>query len=118
MKIENVFIKNINCEITFYIGQNKLENFEILDMEEIDENDLWFHAKEESSCHVIAKIPTHITNKNKKYIIKIGAVLCKNNTNKLKNIQKLHIIYTQIRYVEKTNIIGCVNITNEKYIII
>lgn len=119
MKIENIFVKNLNCEITFYIGQNKVENFELLDMEEINDSDLWFHAKDESSCHVIAKIPEDIiiNNKNyKKYIIKIGALLCKKYTNKLKNVKNVNIIYTQIKYVEKTNIMGCVNIKNEKCI--
>lgn len=121
MEILNIYIQNLHCEIPFYIGQNKIENFELLDMEEIDETDLWFHAKDESSCHVIAKIPEDIIKdyKNyKKYIIKIGALLCKKYTNKLKNVKNVNIIYTQIKYVEKTNIIGCVNIKNEKCIII
>lgn len=122
MKTENIYIQNLHCEIPFYIGQNKIENFELLDMEEINDSDLWFHAKDKSSCHVIAKIPEDIitNNKNykkdKKYIIKIGALLCKKYTNKLKNMKNVNIIYTQIKYVEKTNIMGCVNIKNEKCI--
>jgi predicted ribosome quality control (RQC) complex YloA/Tae2 family protein len=121
MKTENIFIQNLHCEISFYIGQNKVENYKLLDIEELDDTDLWFHAKDESSCHVIAKIPEYTKNtknykKDKKYIIKMGALLCKKYTNKLKNIKKVNIIYTQIKYIEKTNIMGCVNIKNEKCI--
>lgn len=116
MKTENIFLQGLNRVITFYIGQHKNENFDVIDKGEPD--DLWFHANEISSCHIVANIPTDITNKQIKYIIKAGALLCKKYTNKLNNLSNVEIIYTQIKYIEKTQYSGCVKIINEKKIII
>ena len=116
MKTEVLFLEGLNREITFYIGRNKNENFDVIDKGL--EHDLWFHANELSSCHVVAIIPEDLSNKQKKYIIKMGAILCKKYTNKLRNQQKVQILYTEIKNIEKTNIIGCVEIKNKKIIII
>ena len=80
MKTEVLFLQGLNREITFYIGQNKNENFDVIDKG--THNDLWFHANEISSCHVVASIPEDIKNKERKYIIKAGGLLCKKYTNK------------------------------------
>lgn len=116
MKTEILFIQGLNREITFYIGQHQNENFDVIDKGEPD--DLWFHANGVSSCHVIANIPEDISHKEMKYIIKTGAILCKRYTNKLKKISNIEIIYTQIKNIEKTQYLGCVNIINEKKIVI
>jgi predicted ribosome quality control (RQC) complex YloA/Tae2 family protein len=116
MKTEVITIQSINKEVTFYIGQNKHEHFDIIDAASPD--DLWFHIKDTSSCHVVAIMPTDLTNKEKKYIIKAGAVLCKKYTNKCKGMIDVEIIYTEIKNLEKTKYIGCVKITNEKMITI
>lgn len=116
MKTENLFLQGLNREITFYIGQNKNENFDVIDKGEPD--DLWFHANQISSCHVVAIIPKDITHKEIKYIIKAGALLCKKYTNKLKSSTDIEIIYTEIKNIEKTQYIGCVKIVNQKKIII
>ena len=116
MKTEILFLQGLNREITFYIGQNKNENFDVIDKGEPD--DLWFHANEISSCHVIAIVPKDISNKERKYIIKAGALLCKKYTNKLRTLTGIEIIYTEIKNIEKTQYIGCVKIVNQKKIII
>ena len=116
MKIENLFLQGLNREITFYIGQNKNENFDVIDKGESD--DLWFHANEVSSCHVVANIPKDISQKEIKYIIKAGAMLCKRYTNKLKSLLDVEIIYTQIKNIEKTQYSGCVKVINQKKIVI
>lgn len=116
MKTEVIFLQGLNREITFYVGENKNENFDVIDKGEAD--DLWFHASEISSCHIVAIIPKDIGNKEKKYIIKAGALLCKKYTNKLKRLKTIEIIYTQIRNIEKTEYLGCVNVKNQKNIII
>ena len=116
MKIETLFIQGLNREITFYIGRNKNENFEVID--EGTPNDLWFHANEVSSCHIVANVPIDITSKEKKYIIKTGAILCKKYTNKLKTSNNVEVIYTEIKNVEKTQYSGCVKIKNSKTIIV
>ena len=110
MKTEILFLQGLNREITFYIGQNSNENFDVIDKGKDD--DLWFHANNISSCHVVADIPYDISKKDIKYIIRAGSMLCKNNTNKLKNLRNIEIIYTQIKNIEKTNIPGCVVIIN------
>lgn len=115
MKTENIFIQALKREISFYIGKNQSENFKVIDMG--SEDDLWFHAKDESSCHVVCEIPDDIDKKELKYIIKTGALLCKNNTNKLKSITNVPIIYTQIKNIEKTNIAGCVITKNTKTVV-
>lgn len=106
MRTENIFIQALKREIVFYIGKNQNENFDVIDMATND--DLWFHAKDESSCHIVCEIPNDLNKKELQYIIKVGALLCKNNTNKLKNIPKVAIIYTQIKNVTKTTVEGCV----------
>ncbi len=52
------------------------------------------------------------------YIVKAGALLCKNNTNKLKSQKNVEFVYTKIKNIEKTHIPGRVNISNEKKIIV
>lgn len=106
MKTENIFIKGLNREITFYIGQNQSENFDVIDKGNAD--DLWFHANETSSCHVVAIIPNDIKKKDMKHIVKMGALLCKMNTSKLKSLNHVEITYTHLKHIEKTDVPGCV----------
>lgn len=116
MKTEILFLQGLNREITFYVGRHKNENFDVIDKGEPD--DLWFHANEISSCHVVASIPKDIKHTEMKYIIKAGALLCKKYTNKLKILSDAEIIYTEVRNVEKTKYIGCVKIVNQRKIIV
>ena len=116
MKTEILFLQGLNREITFYVGQNKHENFDVIDKGQPD--DLWFHSNDMSSCHVIANVPDDLSNKQKKYVIKAGALLCKKYTNKLKNLNNVEIIYTKIKNVTKTKTPGCVTTQNTKTIII
>lgn len=114
MKKEVLFLQGLNREITFHIGQNKNEIFDVIDKG--DPDDLWFHANEISSCHVVANIPSDISDKDRKYIIKAGALLCKKYTNKIKSLNDIEVVYTKIKYIEKTQYIGCVKIINQKII--
>lgn len=116
MKTEILYLQGLNKVITFYIGKNQNENFEVINKGNL--NDLWFHANDISSCHVIASVPDNINKKDIRYIIKAGALLCKKNTNKLKNIKNVKITYTTVNNIELTNVEGKVNIKNEKIITI
>lgn len=116
MKTKVLFVQGLNREITFYIGENQNENFDVIDLGNPD--DLWFHVNKMSSCHVVAILPEDIEKKDLRYIIKIGAMLCKSNTNKLKSLNNTEIIYAKIKHVVKTLIPGCVEILNGKTIII
>ena len=106
MKTEIVFINALKREITFYIGKNQNENFDVIDKG--CENDLWFHAADVSSCHVVCQVPPDINKKELRYIITTGALICKNNTNKLKTMKNVNILYTKMANVSKTNVPGCV----------
>ena len=112
MKTETIFIKPIQRDVTFYIGKNQEENFEVIDKGA--EHDLWFHAKNVSSCHVVCEVPDDIEKKELRYIITAGALLCKNNTNKLRGLSNVEITYTQIKNITKTKIAGCVETQNAK----
>lgn len=116
MKTENLFIQGLNKVIAFHIGQHKNDNFNVIDKG--GQDDLWFHASCTSSCHVVAIIPENISKKEKKYIIKAGAHLCKRYTTKLSRENDVEIVYTELKNVEKTQTIGCVKIKNGKTIII
>ena len=111
MKEETVYFDNI--AIVYYIGTNAEDNFAVIDKGGPD--DFWFHAKDVSSCHVVANLPDGI---DKKRFVKCGALLCKQNTNKLKNFDKVEIIYTTLNNVVKTDIPGLVNINGSTKIII
>jgi predicted ribosome quality control (RQC) complex YloA/Tae2 family protein len=115
MKREIVFIQGLKREITFYIGKNQSENFEVIDKGSPD--DLWFHANVVSSCHVVCELPDNLNKKELSYIIKAGALLCKNNTNKLKGLSNIEIIYTKIENITKTKVPGCVLTENTKKIV-
>ena len=115
MKTENIYIDALKREITFHIGKNQNENFEVIDKGK--PTDLWFHAKHISSCHVVCEIPDNLSKKETRYIIKVGALLCKSNTNKIKGINNVEIIYVFIKNVIKTHIPGCVVTQNTKTII-
>ena len=109
-------IDNItNIEYKCNIGKNAQENWNLIDSS--NENDLWFHLEDTSSPHVI--LQTNDTNKNKisKNVIKACAIYCKQYS-KLKSIKNVVIIYTEIKNVKKTNIVGSVIISNIKKIIV
>jgi len=116
MRSETVFIQGLNKEVMFHIGTNQNENSEVLD-NGLD-NDLWFHANSESSCHIVANLPTDIERKSIRYIIKQGALLCKINTNKLKSKKNVEFVYAQVKDVKKTDVPGMVHVENKKFIVI
>lgn len=115
MKSITRHIAALDDDIEFYIGKSASDNFTIID--EASVNDLWFHINGEPSGHVIAKIPENIdfTKKQLRQIITQGALVCKENS-KFKSQKNVDIVYTYVKYVEKTNTPGKVSITNQKLI--
>ena len=116
MKKEIIDFKDF--DVIYLIGQNAKENFDVIDKG--FEDDLWFHSKDKSSCHVVALLPFNIILEKfeKDMIIKQGALLCKTNTNKLNNLKNVPIIYTEIKNIKKTKQKGAVLTLNTKTIII
>jgi predicted ribosome quality control (RQC) complex YloA/Tae2 family protein len=113
-KTEVKLVQGIQEYITFYIGKNAYGNFEIIDNSE--EDDLWFHVNNDSSCHVIASIPSTIDRKDVKYIVKQGAILCRQNSRFKSSKIPVDIVYTKIKNVEKTDIPGKVIVKDGKVV--
>ncbi len=117
MKIETIFIQGLDKEVTFWIGLNKEDNDKMID--NAHQNDIWFHANNISSCHVICRMTDYNKNnrtKDIKYIVKMGALLCKKNTNKLKSTKGIEFVYCPVKNLTKTDVLGCVYVSNGKYV--
>ena len=116
MKVQTRYIPSLKKEVQFTIGQDAEDNFTIIDNSE--PNDIWFHLADESSAHVIAKIPDiKLDKKQKRQIITQGAVICKENS-KSKSKKGVSIIYAEIQNVSKSTPIGTVIVNNKKTIVI
>ena len=116
MPIEKtISFTQLQIEVDFVIGKNASENFDIIDSAE--DYHIWFHVKNHSSSHVIAKLEHDLKKKDLRYIIKQGAILCKQYS-KLSSQKNVDIIYTQIKNITKTDVPGSVYTTNEKTIAI
>ncbi len=116
MKTSEIALASLETPIVYFIGENSKDNFYILDKASGD--DIWFHANDVSSCHVIATNLPKLSKKEKNSVIKKGALLCKQNTSKLKSIQSQEYVYTKFKNVTKTSTPGSVLTCNTKTIII
>lgn len=106
---ETIFINENHKEYEILIGKNKFENQELI--KNSYSNDIWFHLNDYSSCHIVLKsgddkIP-------KKYLINIA----KKFKNYKKDLPKKYdVIYTNIKNIKLTDIIGTVIPQNSKLI--
>jgi predicted ribosome quality control (RQC) complex YloA/Tae2 family protein len=101
--------------VDYFIGKSAKDNFDIIDNAE--SHHIWFHIEGEPSGHVIASIPKGIDRKNVKYIIKQGAVLCKQYS-KFKSEKKVGIVYTTVDKLQKADRIGSVVAEGTKTVVI
>ncbi len=103
-----------NTEYTIYVGQNKTENWELIDAAE--KTDIWFHIDGVPSCHVILVNMNVVKLRDvPRQVIKRCAYLCKINSSALvKSMSKCFVIYTPISEVVKTEIVGEVSVSNYK----
>ena len=117
MKIKEIYIPSISKTILYWIGSNASDNFQMIDDANI--NDIWFHIHNQSSCHVIGRIPDDLTlnKKQLRHIVTQGAVICKHNS-KFASSSKLEIVYAKIQDVEKTEVVGRVQTQNSHIITI
>ena len=111
----NIFLYN-NIEYTIYVGQNKTENWELIDAAE--QRDIWFHIENMASCHVVLQNVEKVKLRDiPKQVIKRCAYLCKINSSVLvKTMSKCNVIYTPISEVVKTDIVGQVSVTSYKMV--
>lgn len=108
--------------IKYYIGQTAKENWDILEIAKIENNNyIWFHLNSFKSPYVIMYLSiTNINDNNiindKYNLINYGANLCKQYS-KYKYLKNLKIMYTKVKNLSKTDKLGEVYI-NGKYNII
>ena len=109
------FIDALGYEIMYNIGTDSRDNFDIID--KANPNDIWFHVEGRTSGHVIAEIPEDLllTKKLREYIVKQGAVLCKQYS-KYASEKNVPIIWTKIENIEKTKVVGSVIAKNTKVV--
>jgi predicted ribosome quality control (RQC) complex YloA/Tae2 family protein len=113
MKIITKQITAVNTEVEFKVGSNAEDNFDIIDA--ANPEDVWFHINARPSEHVIASIPDGLNKKQLNKIIVQGAVICKQYS-KYSSEKDLEIIYTKVKNIKKTDVIGCVETSNVKTI--
>ena len=128
------FIPALKINLVYKIGKDAQNNFDLIDT--ADKNDLWFHLKDVSSCHVIAclkniQYTTHedelpnfydidfdnLDKKEKQQIITQGSLLCKQYS-KLKSTKKVNVIYTKIEDVYKTDVKGTILTYKSKELVV
>ena len=137
MKKIDFYFESFNMTIEYIIGQNSSENFKIIDdanndanndaiddanndaindaINDANNNYMWFHIDGYPSCHVLCKIPNNLSKKDFLKVIKRGALCCKENS-KYKSEKSISIIYTYLKNVTKTDVIGTVITSNTKSI--
>lgn len=112
-------MKTINFNnINYVVGQNALENWNILDQANtINPDYIWFHLNSFPSCYVIMYSSLQdITDNSCNIYLNYGAELCKNNS-KYRNMRDIKICYTSLKKLKKTQKIGEVIIIGKKNII-
>lgn len=105
--------QNINIQIEYWIGTNARENTHIIGLS--NREDIWFHAQDHPSCHVIARIPRGLTKKQKMTIVKMGCMLCKQHTNKLRPNKYVDMNYTEVKNLTPLETDGTVLTSNLKH---
>lgn len=112
--MKTVIFTHCNKDYIIFIGENKYDNWEII--EKSSEQSVWFHVEGMPSSHIILQTQETIREIPKQVITRC-ACLCKAHSS-AKSLKKCKIIYTQIKNVTKTDIVGQVTTTNTKKIII
>lgn len=107
--IKNIFIEENNKEYLILIGKNAKGNETIIKMSHQDS--IWFHFDNISSSHII--LQNHGDIIPKRYLNQVAKMLFEYKKNTPKN---LNVIYTTVKNVKLTNILGSVIPKNTKII--
>jgi predicted ribosome quality control (RQC) complex YloA/Tae2 family protein len=103
MNTQEFYFQKLKRTVTFSIGKNAKGNDEAISAAEPD--DIWFHLEGQSSCHVVASVPEGLSRKERGYILRKGAELCKQNSRE-KSGKNVEIVYAKIKNITKTDILG------------
>lgn len=105
-----------NCDYIIWIGQNSKDNWEIID--NASDHDIWFHLEEFASPHVILRMTEDIKLKAvPKWLLIECAIACKQKSSQ-KKMNKVTIIYTNIKNVKKAEKVGSVTTFNTLSLVI
>lgn len=107
--IKNIFIEENNKEYLILIGKNAKGNETIIKMSHQDS--IWFHFDKISSAHIILQNYGDIIPK--RYLNQVAKMLFEYKKNTPKNS---NVIYTTVKNVKLTNILGSVIPKNTKII--
>lgn len=113
---KTIAIPVLNISVDFLIGKNASDNVEAI--QSAEPHHLWFHVEGQSSCHVVACIPDDIDRKHIRYLVKQGAILCKQNTSRVSKQKNVTITYAKISDVQTTDVVGSVLVANSKTVVI
>ena len=86
-------------EFDAYIGKNARGN-DIVTLKLSSKNDLWFHAKDRPSSHLVLKLPAKLKNIDNSVIIKAAKEVAKRSKSQCK--EKVEVDYARIKDVKKT----------------
>lgn len=94
-------------EFNVKIGQNAQENWDLITSS--SQNDIWFHlGGSMPSPHVVLANPENLKIKKiPRYVLSRCANLCKEKS-KFNNINRVSVIYTEIKNVSKGDKVGSV----------
>jgi predicted ribosome quality control (RQC) complex YloA/Tae2 family protein len=93
------------------IGENKQDNWDIIDSSQ--PYWIWFHVESGPSSHVILQIDENTSIKDiPRQVIKRCACLCKTHSSS-KSLKNIYIQYINIKDIEKTTVVGQVNLLKE-----
>lgn len=95
-----------NTEIEIIVGENKKENDELVRTQ--NKEYIWIHLENYPSPHVIVK-KSILSSK----VLYFASTICKKHS-KYKKENCISIMYTNLKYVKPTNIIGTVNVDKYK----
>jgi len=97
----------VNDNITYRLGRNANENFQLIDNASPD--DWWFHLDGHPSGHVI--IDSDIIDTP----IKMFAGQLVKDYSKMKYIKNVKIVFTQVKNIVKTKVIGTVILKQSEF---
>lgn len=109
MKQVAIHVDEVGKSYTLFIGNNKYENVEII--KNSSQDDLWFHLDNISGPHFVLQTGGDLIPK--RYLNHIGT-LFRDYKNGLPS--RYTVIYTEIRNVKLTNVVGTVIPAKLKYI--
>jgi predicted ribosome quality control (RQC) complex YloA/Tae2 family protein len=115
MIVKTITFPRLKLDIDYFIGKSAKENFEIIDAAE--PHHIWFHIAGQPSGHVIAAVPEYLDRKDRMYIVKQGAVLCKQHS-KFVSMKNVEIVYAFVKDLQKGDREGSVVVQNEKMLAI